>query len=124
VTIQLMVYPGGVGHSVWIDGKKINRPVFEVPRSKTRKVEVKILAEGYRPYRASLLPITDLVLPINLEKTIPPSTPPPADPRGRKPTTRGNRQTRKVRPARPDEPRPRPDGPMNPGERIKTFNDL
>ncbi|HEY3354076.1 MAG TPA: serine/threonine-protein kinase [Polyangia bacterium] len=68
VTIQLMLNPPDAKHELFIDGTKHDRLEIEAPASKTKMIEVKVIAAGYQPFVATVRPISDMVFPVNLQK--------------------------------------------------------
>jgi serine/threonine-protein kinase len=68
VTIQLLVNPADARPEVWVDGQPHDRLVIETPPSRTRALEIKVVAPGYQPFVAQAKPVADLMLPINLVK--------------------------------------------------------
>ena len=80
VLLQFLVRPEGAQYQLSMDGKKLSETQIEVPMSRDQKVELEVVAKGYLPYRAKLLPTSDQILTIELQRDpgrrAPVSTPP------------------------------------------------
>jgi serine/threonine protein kinase len=68
VLLQFLVRPESAQYQLSMDGKKLLEPQIEVPMSRDQKVELEVVAKGYLPYRAKLLPTSDQVLTIELQR--------------------------------------------------------
>ena len=79
VTLQFMIAPPSAKYEIWVDGRKLERPQVEARRSKEHALDVRIVADGFHPYVARPLPLSDLVIPVTLVKLG--EAPPPAPPR-------------------------------------------
>ena len=81
VLLQFLVRPETVSYDLSIDGKKLSEPQVEVLMSRDRKIELEIFAKGYLPYRAKLLPTSDQILTIELQRDTSSHAPDSAAPR-------------------------------------------
>jgi len=70
VTLQFSVYPKGVPHKLWVNGKVLagKTPVITVPRSSKQAIRIRAQAEGYVTYRDEHMPLSDSTVTVLLQK--------------------------------------------------------
>ena len=88
--LQFLIRPESARYELLVDGKKLSEPQVELPMSRGQKVELEVVAKGYLPYRAKLLPTSDQILTIELERD-PRDRPRVAAPAGARPPRRVDR---------------------------------
>lgn len=86
VLLQFLVRPESAQYQLSMNGKKLSETQIEVPMSRDQKVELEVVAKGYVPYRAKLLPTSDQILTIELQR----------DPGSRAPASTPSRPLRRV----------------------------
>jgi serine/threonine-protein kinase len=66
VMIQLMITPPDAQAEILVDGKKQEKPAFEVPMSTTRSFELRVRAPGYEPYVQHPIPVASAMIAVPL----------------------------------------------------------
>jgi serine/threonine protein kinase len=71
IVVQFSVHPPSAKAVIRVDGKIVEGAEVWVERSQTRRLKLRVEAEGYEPYEASPLPVSNLYINIPLTRASP-----------------------------------------------------